>query len=117
MWLMLQAAEPDDYIVATGESHSVREFCELAFSYADIPLTWCGTGVAEKGLDPNGRVLIAIDPCYFRPTEVDTLLGDASKAKGKLGWRPKVDFKRLIQLMVESDLTLAAAESRNIART
>ena len=113
MWLMLQADEADDYVVATGESHSVREFCEVAFAYADMPLTWSGCGVAEKGLDRDGRIRIAIDPCYFRPTEVDTLRGDASKVKERLGWKPKMDFKRLVQLMVESDFSLAAAESRS----
>ncbi len=112
MWLMLQADQPDDYVVATGEGHSVREFCELAFANAGIALTWNGSGVSERGIGPDGRVLLEIDPYYFRPTEVDSLLGDASKARKRLDWKPRVDFRQLIRLMVDSDLALAAAESR-----
>jgi GDPmannose 4,6-dehydratase len=112
MWSMLQADEPDDYVVATGESHSVRELCELAFAEAGIPLTWEGEGVAEKGIGPSGRILIEIDPRYFRPSEVDSLIGDSSKANAKLGWEPRVGFHELIRMMVSSDLALAEAESR-----
>ncbi|GIW96463.1 MAG: GDP-mannose 4,6-dehydratase [Pirellulaceae bacterium] len=109
MWLMMQAPEPDDYVIATGECHSVREFCELAFAMVDLPITWHGKGVEEVGVDPKGRVLVRIDPRYFRPAEVDLLLGDASKAREKLGWRPKVTFPELVQMMVEHDLQAARA--------
>jgi GDPmannose 4,6-dehydratase len=112
MWLMLQAAEPDDYVVATGETHTVREFCELAFAHAGMPLTWNGTGVSEKGVDPGGQVRVEIDPYYFRPTEVDLLLGDPQRAREKLGWKPTVDFHTLVNMMVDSDLALAAADRR-----
>ncbi|MEZ6114849.1 MAG: GDP-mannose 4,6-dehydratase [Pirellulaceae bacterium] len=104
MWLMLQADRPDDYVIATGETHSVREFCELAFAVAELPITWEGSGVEERAIDPNGRVVIEIDPRYFRPAEVDLLCGDASKAQRELKWRPKVGFRELVQLMVEADM-------------
>ena len=112
MWLMLQAEVPDDYVVASGESHSVREFCELAFSHAGIPVTWSGGGASEKGISSDGRILVEIDPYYYRPTEVDSLLGDARKAREKLGWEPKVGFRQLVRMMVDSDLALAAGERR-----
>jgi GDPmannose 4,6-dehydratase len=112
MWQMLQAAQPDDYVIATGESHSVREFCELAFSHAGIPLTWRGTGSEEQGIAADGRTLVEVDPRYFRPTEVDILLGDSSKARERIGWAPVVDFAKLVQLMVESDEALAFGERR-----
>jgi len=117
MWLMLGASGPGDYVVATGESHSVREFCELAFSHAGIPLSWQGSGLLEKGIGPDGRALVEIDPSYFRPSEVDFLLGDASKAREELGWAPRVRFDELVRMMVDSDLTLAAAELRAGGRT
>jgi GDPmannose 4,6-dehydratase len=105
MWLMLQQDEPDDYVVATGKTHSVREFVELAFREIGIDIEWQGTGVNEKGVNAaNGDVLIEIDARYFRPAEVDILLGDASKAKKKLGWEPKVGFEELVKMMVEGDL-------------
>jgi GDPmannose 4,6-dehydratase len=104
MWLMLQADVPDDYVIATGETHSVREFCELAFAEVDLPIRWKGEGVGEVGIDPDDRVLIRIDPRYFRPTEVDLLLGDSSKARRELGWKPKVDFPDLVNRMVTHDL-------------
>jgi GDPmannose 4,6-dehydratase len=113
MWLMLQATTPDDYVVATGENHSVREFCELAFAHAGIPLCWEGKGTDERGIAPGGRVLVEIDPNYFRPTEVDSLLGDARRARSKLGWEPRVGFQDLVRMMVDSDLVLAAAELRS----
>jgi GDPmannose 4,6-dehydratase len=112
MWRMLQADEPDDYVIATGECHSVREFCELAFSYAGLPLSWRGKGVDEEGLGPDGRVLIEIDPRYFRPTEVDILQGDPTKAKTKIGWTPRVDFPALIRSMVDADEALAKKEKQ-----
>ncbi|HVE71223.1 MAG TPA: GDP-mannose 4,6-dehydratase [Thermoanaerobaculia bacterium] len=113
MWLMLQRETPDDYVIATGVSHSVRELCELAFAKAGYEIAWEGQGVDEKGIDKrNGRVLIEIDPRYFRPSEVDDLCGDYAKAKADLGWEPRTSFEELIALMVESDLGLAAREVR-----
>ncbi|MBA7517206.1 GDP-mannose 4,6-dehydratase [subsurface metagenome] len=105
IWLMLQNDKPGDYVCATGQTHSVREFCEAAFRCVDIELEWEGSGVDEKGLDKKtGKVLIEIDPEYFRPTEVDLLLGDASKIKKELGWEPKTKFEDLVSIMVEADL-------------
>jgi GDPmannose 4,6-dehydratase len=110
MWQMLQADEPDDYVIATGESHSVREFCEVCFAEVDLPLTWRGTGTDQQGVGPDGRVLVSIDPRLLRPTDVDRLEGDASKAREKLGWRPRVKFRDLARMMVEHDLRLAEQE-------
>jgi len=142
MWMMLQQPEPDDYILATGETHSVREFCEKAFGEIGIELDWIGEGIDEKGiiksidkyktfeyiqklkskhpdlnnyeLDLNhlkvGNVVIEVDPRYFRPTEVDILLGDYTKAREKLGWKPEVTFEQLVKIMVEHDLGLAIKE-------
>jgi GDPmannose 4,6-dehydratase len=105
MWLMLQQDEPDDYVVATGKTHSVREFVELAFLQIGIDIEWQGTGVNEKGINAANRdVLIEIDARYFRPTEVDILMGDPSKAREKLGWEAKVGFEELVKMMVEGDL-------------
>jgi GDPmannose 4,6-dehydratase len=105
MWLILQQSEPDDYVLATGEEHSVREFVEKAFGHIGKKIEWRGAGAAEQGIDAgNGRVLIEIDPRYFRPTETDALLGDPSKARQKLGWKHKVSFDQLVREMVESDL-------------
>jgi GDPmannose 4,6-dehydratase len=104
MWRMLQVDAPDDYVIATGETHSVREFCEVAFSLVDLPLTWEGSELLEKGIGPDGRVLIEIDSRYFRPAEVDLLLGDATKARRELGWQPTVGFHQLVRMMVEADL-------------
>lgn len=113
MWLMLQQPEAGDFVVATGETHSVREFCELAFRMANFELEWEGAGSGERGVDRrSGRVLVEIDPRYFRPTEVDLLLGDASKARSVLGWKPSVTFEQLVALMVESDIRLAEREAR-----
>ena len=105
MWLMLQQEKPEDFVIATGEQHTVREFCTLAFKYAGIELEWQGEGLAEKGIDKNtGKVLVEVDPKYFRPTEVQTLLGDPTKARTVLGWNPrKTSFDELVRLMVESD--------------
>lgn len=104
MWLMLQQDEPDDYILATNETHSVREFVEEAAKLLNIDIVWKGIGVDEKGIDgKTGKVIIEIDQKYFRPAEVDILLGDYSKAKEKLGWEPKTTFKSLIKIMVEAD--------------
>ena len=106
MWLMLQQPEADDYVVATGEYHTVREFCTLAFQYAGINLQWQGEGVDEKGIDTaTGRVLVEVDPKYFRPTEVEQLLGDPTKAREKLGWNPRqTSFEQLVKLMVDADM-------------
>ncbi|MFW6016299.1 MAG: GDP-mannose 4,6-dehydratase [bacterium] len=105
MWMMLQQDTPDDYVVATGETHTVREFVGLAFKHADIEIEWQGEGVDEKGIDrKTGKVLVEVDPKYFRPAEVDLLLGDPSKAKKDLGWEPKVTFEKLVKIMVEADL-------------
>ncbi|MFZ2497937.1 GDP-mannose 4,6-dehydratase [Methanosarcina sp.] len=105
MWLMLQQDEPDDYVVATGETHSVREFTELAFKEAGIYLEWEGEGVNEIGRDvDSGKVLVEVDPMFYRPTEVDLLIGDPSKAREKLGWKTKVSFEELVRMMVKNDL-------------
>jgi GDPmannose 4,6-dehydratase len=105
MWRILQQETPDDYVLATGEMHSVREFVELAFAELDCPITWKGDGVDEVGVDSrDGRVLVRIDPRYFRPTEVEELLGDPSKAKRVLGWEHKTPFKELVSEMVASDM-------------
>ncbi len=105
MWLMLQQKKPDDYVIATGVTHTVREFAELAFKEAGIGLGWKGRGVHEKGYDKkSGKIIIQIDPRYFRPAEVDFLLGDPTKAKTNLGWKPKMSFEELVKTMVEADL-------------
>jgi GDPmannose 4,6-dehydratase len=105
MWMILQQDTPDDYVLATGETHTVREFVELAFDYVGRPIEWNGKGVDETGhCRKTGNVLIAIDPTYFRPTEVDLLIGDPRKAREKLGWRHKVEFPQLVAEMVEADL-------------
>jgi GDPmannose 4,6-dehydratase len=111
MWRILQHPEPDDYVLATGEAHSVREFVEKAFTQIGIRINWEGVGVDEKGVDAgSGRILVRVDPRYFRPTEVDILIGDASKARSKLGWQHKVSFEQLVAEMVASDLKSLAEE-------
>lgn len=111
-WMIMQYDKPDDFVLATGETHSVREFIELAFKQVERDIEWKGKGVDEKGLDAKtGQVLIEIDPRYFRPTEVEFLLGDASKAKKLLGWEPKIKFAELVKEMVEFDLSLVREES------
>ncbi len=104
MWLILQAQEPDDFVVATGETHTVREFCELAFAHAGLPVRWQGRGVDEQGIASDGRVLVDVDPALFRPAEVDLLVGDSSKAREVLGWRPKMGFAELVASMVDADI-------------
>ena len=114
MWRMLQQDTPDDYVLATGVTRSVREFTERAFAHVGVKLEWRGSGVNEEGVDPrNGRVLVAVDPRYFRPTEVDLLLGDASKAKAVLGWTPTATLDDLVREMMDSDLALFAAGRKN----
>jgi len=104
-WLVLQQAEPDDYVIATGEQFSVRDFCRAAFAKVGIKLRWTGWGVYEKGIDAEtGQCLIEVDPRYFRPTEVETLLGDSRKARKKLGWTPEISFTSLVQEMILKDL-------------
>lgn len=118
MWLMLQQAEPDDYVLATGETHSVREFVERAFAHVGRTIIWRGAGANEVGIDKRtGKELVHIDPRYFRPTEVDELLGDASKAREKLGWVPKIKFAELVAEMMESDLKAIEQEQWRNDRT
>ena len=109
MWRVLQQDRPDDYVLATGEAHSVREFVDCAFSEVGIAITWQGAGLDEVGLDANGTQRVRIDQRYFRPTEVDYLLGDASKAKRVLGWRPRISFQELVREMVAADREALAA--------
>lgn len=112
MWLMLQQDQPDDYVIATGETRAVRDFCRLAFEEAGFKLRWEGEGVEEKGIEEkSGKVLIEVDPAYFRPTEVDLLLGDAAKARKVLGWQPRLSFTELVKMMVQSDLKEAEHEA------
>ena len=125
-WLMLQQDRPEDYIIGTGECHTVREFLELAFNYVGIEIEWKGKGIHQKGIIKSldcrhqyptfdkkvGEVLIEVDPKYFRPTEVDFLLADARKAKGKLGWEPKIVFKELVKIMIDSDTELIGLKSK-----
>ncbi|MBL8087770.1 MAG: GDP-mannose 4,6-dehydratase [Chthonomonas sp.] len=112
MWLMLQQDVPDDFVVATGVQHSIRELCEVAFSQVGIELEWDGQDERETGRDrKTGNVVIAVDPAYYRPTEVETLLGDPTKAKIKLGWTPKVTFRGLIEEMVDADLETAKRDA------
>lgn len=107
MWRILQQDTPDDFVLATGETHQIREFCELAFKEVGITITWEGSGVSEKGVDAQtGKEVISINPDFFRPSEVDLLLGDPTKAETVLGWRRAVDFPGLVKLMVEHDLAL-----------
>ena len=104
MWLMLQQDEPDDYVIATGEQHSVREFIDVAGAELGFGIEWRGEGVDEVGIDSDtGRILVEVDPRYFRPTEVDTLLGDPGKAKARLGWTPRASFAELVKEMVAAD--------------
>jgi GDPmannose 4,6-dehydratase len=123
-WLILQQDKPEDFVIGTGESHTVREFVESAFSYAGVEIEWKGKGTAGKGIIRSlsssltssstlktGSILIEIDPRYFRPTEVDFLLADASNAKKKLGWVPKITFKELVKIMVDADMELICLKS------
>jgi GDPmannose 4,6-dehydratase len=107
MWLMLQQKAPEDFVIATGEQFSVRQFVDTAAKEIGIVVTWKGEGVDEKGFDAKGRCIVAVDPRYFRPTEVETLLGDASKARTKLGWVPKIRFAELVAEMMREDLKAA----------
>jgi len=106
-WLMLQQDKPEDFVIATGEQHSVRDFVNLAAEEVGIRIRWEGSGVDEKGYDASGKCIVSVDTRYFRPTEVETLLGDPSKAKRKLGWEPRTSFKSLVQEMMQEDLKSA----------
>ncbi|MEJ2393642.1 MAG: GDP-mannose 4,6-dehydratase [Candidatus Thiodiazotropha sp.] len=106
-WLMLQQDEPEDFVIATGEQHSVRDFVNAAANEIGMSVTWEGQGLDEKGYDASGNCIVQVDPRYFRPTEVETLLGDPAKAKEKLGWEPKIRFKELVEEMVREDLIAA----------
>lgn len=107
MWRMMQQSTPEDYVLATGETHTVKEFTELSFKSVGIDIEWEGKEEKEKGKDAKtGKVLVAVDPVYYRPTEVDLLIGDASKAKKNLGWEPKVKFEELVDIMVKADLEI-----------
>lgn len=114
MWLMLQQENPEDYVIATGEQHSVRDFVEKAFKLVSIDITWNGEGLDEKGIDSKtGKVIVEIDSKYYRPSEVDTLLGDPSKARDLLGWNPnETSFDKLVELMVFSDINLVEKENK-----
>ena len=115
-WLMLQQPEPEDFVIATGEQHSVREFVTAAALQLGVEVEWRGQGVDEQGVDrKSGTVIVKVDPRYFRPTEVETLLGDATKARTKLGWKPELSFETLVQEMVAEDLQLARRDA-TIAR-
>ena len=114
MHAILQAEAPDDFVLATGETRSVREFVELAFAEVGRSIEWRGKGVEETGIDKKtGKALVRIDPTYFRPTEVDLLIGDSSKARAKLGWKPKTSFAQLVKEMVAGDLAIARREVAN----
>jgi GDPmannose 4,6-dehydratase len=110
-WLILQQAHPEDFVIATGEQHSVKEFVERAAAELEIHITWRGAGVDQKGYDQEGRCIVEVDPRYLRPTEVESLLGDASKAKAKLGWKPRTTFPELVREMVVEDFALAKRDT------
>jgi GDPmannose 4,6-dehydratase len=111
-WMMLQQPQPEDYVIATGVQHSVRKFVELAAKHLDMEIDWRGKGVDEQGLERrSGRVIVKVDPRYFRPAEVETLLGDSSKAQRQLGWKPQVTFEQLVREMVEADWELARRDA------
>jgi GDPmannose 4,6-dehydratase len=112
MWLMLQADTPDDYVIATNETRTVREFADTAFKHVGIELKWEGEGVNEKGIDAKtGKVLVSVNSEFFRPAEVELLLGDPAKAEKKLGWKREIDFSALVKRMVENDLKLVKEEN------
>ena len=116
MWRMLQQDEPKDYVLATGKTTSIRDFCRMVFNELDMEIEFIGEGIDEKGVDKKtGKILIEVDPRYFRPTEVDVLLGDSTKAREELGWEPKYDLEALVKEMVESDLKLAREEKLKLA--
>ena len=109
-WLMLQQEKPDDYVISTGEQYSVKEFIMAVSEELDMKINWRGSGLDEKGINENNKIIIEVDPRYFRPTEVDALLGDSSKSHLKLGWKQKISFKQLVKDMVDHDLKIAKKE-------
>jgi GDPmannose 4,6-dehydratase len=115
-WLMLQQDAPEDYVIATGQQFTVRDFVNVAAEEIEIELTWRGRGLDEKAFDRSGQCVVAVDPRYFRPAEVETLLGDASKARAKLGWAPKVTFREIVAEMVAADLE-AAERDRLVSKS
>ncbi|NIP99329.1 MAG: GDP-mannose 4,6-dehydratase [Nitrospinaceae bacterium] len=117
MWMMLQQDQPEDFVLATEEQHTVREFVDLAFGYCGIQLDWQGSGADEKGIDPaTGKVLVDVNPKYYRPAEVETLIGDCTKAKTRLGWAPKTSFKELVEMMMANDLNLAGLNREEVLK-
>jgi GDPmannose 4,6-dehydratase len=110
-WLILQQEKPQDFVIATGEQYSVRDFVKRCANVLELELTWRGSGIDEKAFDKKGNVVVAVDPRYFRPTEVETLLGDPGKAKRELGWVPRTSFEQLVTEMVESDLKAAQRDA------
>ena len=110
-WLMLQQEKPQDYVIATGQQYSVREFIQRCAAHLELELEWQGSGVEEKAVDKSGKVVVAVDPRYFRPTEVETLLGDPSKAHKELGWTPRTSFEDLVKEMVDADLKSAQRDA------
>ena len=112
-WMMLQEDEPDDYVISTGIQYSVRDFVNATCDVLEINITWEGEGTEEKGYDQDGNIIIAVDPIYFRPAEVETLLGDFSKAKEVLNWEPNISFEELVREMAESDLEMALSNADN----
>jgi GDPmannose 4,6-dehydratase len=109
--MMLQQEKPQDFVIATGKQYSVREFIDRCAARLEMKLTWQGSGADEQAIDEFGRVIVAVDPRYFRPTEVDTLLGDASKARRELGWSPKTSFEEMVAEMVDADLRAAERDA------
>jgi GDPmannose 4,6-dehydratase len=114
MWLMLQQDRADDYVIATGELHSVRELIEIAFAYVDVQIEWEGEGSSERGIDSSsGKTIVSIDPKYYRPIDIDSVLGDATKAQRELGWTPEVKFDELVEIMMKADMESAQATQRD----
>lgn len=115
MWLMLQQEQADDWVVATGELHSVRELIEKAFAYTGVQVEWNGEGADERGIDvATGKIVVKVDPKYYRPVDIDSVLGDSSKVRNELGWEPEVKFDRLVELMMEADLAAATAAQQEL---